>query len=82
MSCIGSNALVTAKIISGEASIDYVNVDLYEKGLKEVTTSLNKIMSYRIKAKEEFVMELSVQGMGSMKIKVKPSKYEAETEIV
>jgi hypothetical protein len=82
MSCIGSNAQVTARIVSGDASIDYVNVDLYEKGLKEVTTSLNKIMSYRIKSREEFIIELSVQGMGNMKVKVKPSRYEAETEVV
>lgn len=82
MSAIGSNTVSVSASVDSNAVIDMVNADLIENGMISIEGLINKVMSFRVRTQNPFILTLSIKGYDTMKIQVTPRGVEVDLTIL
>lgn len=81
MTAIGSDRKVFISV-EGNVVMDMINIDLMDRGVKNIEGCINKNMSIRAISREPFILKLKVDGYQEMKLRVIPQGLDASIEIL
>ena len=81
MSAVGSETVSVDASVDADAKIDMVNTDLIEGGMSSISGLINQVMSFRVRAKGPFTMQIKISGYDDMVMKVTPSGVDVKVEM-